>query len=86
MMKSLVKRLCGVAVMAMVLSPLLASAQDGSLRERFLQRRGQAQMGRPVDPAALPADIGIVHDVAYGSDPLQRFDVYAPAHMQTTRR
>jgi arylformamidase len=33
----------------------------------------------PIDPAALPAGIRIVRDVAYGSDNLQRLDVYAPA-------
>ncbi len=34
----------------------------------------------PIDPAALPAGTRIIRDVAYGSDNLQRFDVYAPAH------
>jgi arylformamidase len=33
-----------------------------------------------VDPTQLPADIRIVRDVAYGDDPLRRFDVYAPQH------
>ncbi|HKP16335.1 MAG TPA: alpha/beta hydrolase, partial [Gemmatimonadaceae bacterium] len=28
--------------------------------------------------AAIPADVRIVRDVAYGTDPKQRFDVYAP--------
>lgn len=72
--------LWNIALLALVLCPLLASAQSGSLRKRFMQRRGQAQMGRSVDPAALPAGIRIVRDVAYGTDPLQRLDVYAPPH------
>lgn len=33
-------------------------------------------------PATLPAGTRVVHDVAYGSDPRQRFDVYAPAHAE----
>lgn len=33
-----------------------------------------------VDPAAWPAGIRIVHDVRYGDESLETFDVYAPVH------
>lgn len=69
-----------LALVLVLLCPRLAAAQDGSQREQFLQRPGQAQVGRTVDPAALPAGIRIVRGVAYGSDSLQRLDVYAPPH------
>ena len=32
--------------------------------------------------AALPGNIGVLRDLAYGPDPLQRMDVYLPAHAQ----
>lgn len=34
---------------------------------------------RAVRPGDLPAGIRVLRDIAYGPDPLQRFDVYAPA-------
>ena len=52
----------------------------GALRDALMQRRAQA--GNP-GAAVLPAGIRVVRDVAYGSDPKQRFDVYAP--MQADR-
>lgn len=38
-----------------------------------------AQRNRQVDPAALSADIRVIHDVRYGSADLETFDVYSPA-------
>lgn len=59
----------------------------GALRERLLAHRPATT--EPADPlgdgadgpavAELPAGVQVIHDVAYGSDPLQRFDVYRPA-------
>ena len=63
------------AVMTAVLASALIAqpAQAGTLRDALLrQRMADSQ------PAALPAGIRVVRDVAYGSDPRQRFDVYAP--------
>ncbi|MDE2154474.1 MAG: alpha/beta hydrolase [Xanthomonadaceae bacterium] len=51
-----------------------ANPQDGPGRERGMITMHDA------GPATLPTGIRIVRDVAYGSDPRQRFDVYAPAH------
>lgn len=71
-------------VLAAVWFPPAASA--GPLRDAWLQRRaaqGQGDgglLGEEGDrgPAQLPPGIRIVRDVAYGSAPRQRFDVYAP--------
>lgn len=38
------------------------------------------QMMEGAGPATLPPGITVVRNVAYGTDPRQRFDVYAPAH------
>ncbi|TAN07010.1 MAG: alpha/beta hydrolase [Rhodanobacteraceae bacterium] len=78
MKRTLKTSLGAIALLALAWCPLPASAQPGAVRGPFMQRHGQAQMGRAVDPAALPAGIRIMHDVAYGSDPLQKLDVYAP--------
>ncbi len=45
------------------------------------QRDAQSlqESAEPAGAAELPPGIRIVRDVAYGSDPKQRFDVYAPA-------
>lgn len=52
-----------------------APAQShGGWAERWRER--QAESGAE---ASLPAGTRVVRDVAYGSDPRQRFDVYAPA-------
>jgi acetyl esterase/lipase len=60
---------------------LPASAQGGGwrpgmLRERLAARRANAGGGTRV---VLPAGTRVVRDVAYGRDPRQRYDVYAPA-------
>lgn len=74
------------AILAVALATTASSAQAGPLRDALMQRRasqGQGQdgmLGADGDrgPANLPAGIRIVRDVSYGSDPRQRFDVYAP--------
>lgn len=52
-------------------------ASAGAWRETWRQRHAAA----PANPV-LPAGVRVVDDVAYGSDPRQRFDVYAPPHAQ----
>lgn len=51
------------------------SASAGLLRERLLDRMAEHQ---PHDALALPAGAQVLHDVAYGDDPRQRYDVYLP--------
>ncbi|HJW54751.1 MAG TPA: alpha/beta hydrolase fold domain-containing protein [Burkholderiaceae bacterium] len=62
----------------------------GALRDRIIERRVlQAQDDTQDDDAglpgaaSLPAGIRVVRDVAYGSDELQRFDVYGPAQAKS---
>lgn len=74
------KPLMAAAIALLVLASVLPwrNASAGALRERWRQRHPAA------DPAdlALPAGVRVLRDVAYGSDPRQRFDVYAPPHAQ----
>lgn len=62
-----------LAVAACVLLPVTASpaAAAGNWRDALMQR-GAATA------TALPPGTRVLRDVAYGSDPRQRFDVYAP--------
>jgi arylformamidase len=67
---------CGVlAVIA--LTPVLGvqPACAGAFRDALMQRRAAAMAQ---SSAVLPPGIRVVRDVTYGSDPKQRFDVYAP--------
>lgn len=57
------------------LFPALAHAQ--SLRERLERMREESRQERPVE---VPAGAKAVRNVAYGTDPAQRFDVYLPAN------
>lgn len=74
------KPLMAAAIALLVLASVLPwrNASAGALRERWRQRHAAA------DPAdlALPAGVRVLRDVAYGSDPRQRFDVYMPPHTQ----
>ena len=60
-------------------------AQNGKLREAVTRARAQRQDEGLDDGAdeigrfALPANVRVERDVAYGTDPKQRFDVYIPA-------
>lgn len=54
------------------------AAQAGALRDRLMQRRAGMSQRYSYD-ITLPPNVRVQRDVAYGSDPLQRFDVYIPA-------
>ncbi|MBN8736761.1 MAG: alpha/beta hydrolase [Xanthomonadales bacterium] len=57
-----------------------ASAQTRVQRWRGTQDpQSGPGMVRKVGPAALPAGVRVVHDVRYGAQPSETFDVYAPA-------
>ncbi|MGB5853310.1 MAG: alpha/beta hydrolase [Rhodanobacter sp.] len=73
---------CLVVLSALALLPLVVQAQRATLRERLLQRHADAMMAGTRGPVTLPPDTRVVRDVAYGSDPRQRFDVYVPDHAQ----
>lgn len=57
---------------------LLAGGALAQARGRWAERWRERQSDAGVE-ASLPAGTRVVRDVAYGSDPRQRFDVYAPA-------
>lgn len=70
---------------------LCQASSAGPLRDRIIERRQHQAQSQMLDdgtdvggPIAIPAGIRVVHDVAYGSDPQQRFDVYAPANAKDT--
>lgn len=74
--------------LCLLAAALLAPATvAGPLRDRIDARRAAQESNDPLEensdpstPVALPADIRIVRDVSYGSEALQRFDVYIPRH------
>jgi arylformamidase len=71
---------------ALALSVIPPAAPAGPLRDALMQRRAAQGQGHDAmfgvegerEPANLPIGIRVVRDVSYGSDPRQRFDVYAP--------
>lgn len=72
------------AALTLSLAALLAPwhpAQAGPLRDRIAQLRGQQGLDEDSASAVapLPPSTRVWRDVAYGSDPNQRYDVYAPA-------
>lgn len=60
----------------------VSAAQAGPLLERLRERRAErAEWGEEADTASagkLPAGSRVLRDLAYGSDPRQRLDVYLP--------
>ncbi len=66
-----------VALMASCATVAIA-AQDGGIRNRIGQRI-QANIAAR-QHVELPAGVRRLPDLAYGSDPAQRLDVYMPAH------
>jgi acetyl esterase/lipase len=67
-----------IAIIVAGVLPVAGSGDAGSLRELLMQRRGGMSQ-RAGTVVALPPDVRVQRDVAYGSDPLQRLDVYMPA-------
>lgn len=64
---------CIAAALLALAASLPARAATDGLREAWARRLAS----RTVD---LPAGVHVVRDVAYGSDPRQRFDVYMPTN------
>ena len=75
MRERLITTLLLVALSLLIDAPGM-HAQDGRLRTRIIRRRADTSS----ESLRLPPDVRVTRDVAYGSDPLQRFDVYAPMH------
>jgi acetyl esterase/lipase len=67
--------------MLVLVTAAISAPAAGPLREWSTQRRAAtAQQDGGAAPMDLPAGIRVVRDVAYGADPKERFDVYAPEH------
>jgi len=65
---------------SLLAAPRLPSS-EGQLGGRFHDRRGSLAGAAPRSMnVTLPAGVTVIRDVAYGSDPRQRFDVYSPPH------
>lgn len=62
---------------ATVLAASTAPAAERGLRARLQEAREASRQERPV---AVPTGATAIRNVAYGSDPAQRFDVYLPAN------
>lgn len=76
-------------VLLMGLLLLLTACSRGALRDRIAARRAapDQQQSETLDDGAdgpamttVPPGVQVVRDIAYGSDKLQRFDVYRPDH------
>lgn len=73
----------GVAVLAIL---TVSAVSAGLFRDRFVQREAprdtdeMEQAEGPSDLVALPEGIRVERDIAYGTDPSQRIDVYLPLH------
>lgn len=76
-MRPVCRVLAGHACVALALVAPRGLAQgqagDGAWPQRWRAHRALAS-----EPATLPAGVRVVRDLAYGDDPRQRFDVYAP--------
>lgn len=60
----------------------------GPLRDRLAERRAARQEAQGLEqdeardaPVVVPAGVQVIRNIAYGSDPLQRFDVYKPVSL-----
>lgn len=62
------------ALLTVAASVPAGDATGGRLRDAMLARRAPA-----TTPTELPAGTQVTRDLAYGRDPRQRYDVYAPA-------
>ena len=74
------------AFIALLVAQTMPAASAQSLLERLAERRAALQNEGELDdneaPAAfnLPAGVTAQRNIAYGSNPAQRYDVYLPAH------
>lgn len=67
--------IAGAAWIAVSLAGIAHGAQDGAWRDYPMAHRNAKEQAAS---SSLPAGIRVLRDIAYGSDPRQRFDVYLP--------
>ncbi|HJU26202.1 MAG TPA: alpha/beta hydrolase [Rhodanobacteraceae bacterium] len=64
---------------ALVLGVMISTSAV-AMQGFFRHRQGRAQMGNRNQPITVPAGARQLQNVSYGSDPLQKMDVYIPAN------
>lgn len=70
------RALIGIVLLALV--PALSDAQG--LRERRERLQQLRDASRQEHPVAVPPGATAIRNIDYGADPVQRFDLYLPAH------
>ncbi|QNB00942.1 hypothetical protein [Massilia sp. Se16.2.3] len=89
MKRTPIARGLGLVLAAALTMSLVLPTHAGPVRNWFKVRRAQRQAAQGEDDggfaglgrgtvAAVPADVRVTRDLAYGGDPAERFDVYAP--------
>jgi acetyl esterase/lipase len=80
--------LLGVGVAALAIS-VVSTVSAGMFRDRFMNRSDAGPEAEELEqaedrgaPVEIPAGVSVERDVAYGSDPLQRIDVYLPSRAE----
>jgi arylformamidase len=83
MRRTFLKKIAGLAALGL---PVARGLVAGGLLEMMIVQRAAAQQGmddgdggRATGPFDLPAGARVERDLAYGSEPTQRLDVYIPA-------
>src|SRR4051812_32255790 len=79
-----------IGALMMLSSPMGSQPAAQPWREKMLERRRNARgmaddtedSDGPLEPAALPAGVDVIRNIAYGPDPAQRLDVYRPARAE----
>jgi acetyl esterase/lipase len=71
------KRSIAITVVLACVAMTVLHADARNFRERIASARAASVL--PGKPAVVPAGTRILHDVGYGDDPRQAFDVYLPA-------
>lgn len=72
-------RILGCWAFAVLFSPTITHAQTATSRPGPMASSWRERMVEAMQPAQLPPGTRVIRDVAYGSDPRQRFDVYMSA-------
>lgn len=87
MTSSIAKLIVAVAMMSVLSTACAKPQMRENIRERIAQRRAEkaAERHQSQDtgrraPVSLPVGAQLQRDLAYGSDPAQRMDVYRPAN------
>lgn len=71
------KRKC--LLLSFVIASLALPSFGGPLRQRLAERRAELLEDDAAGAPRIPANVRVLHDLAYGTDSAQRLDVYIPA-------